>query len=177
MNSTNKSPVYYTRLVGKVDDASVKEVMKDIDTANSLDYVKEIRMTLTSTGGWLYPAFALYDHIVASKKPVDIIAEGYCMSAAVMILQAGRKRISRPHTSFMIHPSSYNQDDKKPYSEFLEVVGEYKRNHKLFVKLTIARPGASRKEYEAIYEPRKYLTPQEAKKFGKYGLIDAVRKR
>src|SRR5258708_40010619 len=107
MSSDNleKSPVFYTRLVGKVEEKSIKEVMEDIDTANSQEFVKEIILTITSTGGRLYDGFALYDYIKASKKPIDVIAAGYCMSAAVMIMQAARKRTSLPNTSFMVHPS------------------------------------------------------------------------
>ena len=143
----SKSPIFYTRLVGMVEDKSIKDVMKDIDHANS------------------------HDHIKASKKPVDIIAEGYCMSAGVMILQAGRKRISRPHTSFMVHPSNYSQEDRKPYSEFLSMVEEYKRNHDLFVKLTIDRSGMSKSEFEKLYEPRKYLSAENARELK---LIDEI---
>jgi ATP-dependent Clp protease, protease subunit len=159
----SKSPIFYTRLVGMVEDKSIKDVMRDIDHANSHDHIKEVILTISSKGGWLYDGFALYDHIKASKKPIDIIAEGYCMSAAVMILQAGRKRISRPHTSFMVHPSNYSQEDRKPYSEFLSMVEEYKRMHDLFVKLTIGRSGMNKSSFEKLYEPRKYLSAENAK--------------
>jgi ATP-dependent Clp protease, protease subunit len=167
----SKSPVFYTRLVGMVEDKSIKDVMRDIDYANSHDHIKEIVLTISSRGGWLYDGFALYDHIKASKKPVDIIAEGYCMSAAVMILQAGRNRLSRPHTSFMVHPSSYSQEDRKSYSEFLSMVDEYKKMHDLFVKLTIERSGMDRLKFEKLYEPRKYLSAEQAKELK---LIDKV---
>jgi ATP-dependent protease ClpP protease subunit len=167
----SNSPIFYTRLVGMVEDKTVRDVMRDIDHANSHDHIREIRLTISSKGGWLYDGFALYDHIKASEKPVDIIAEGYCMSAGVMILQTGRKRISRPHTIFMVHPSSYTQEDKKPYSEFLLMVDEYKRMHDLFVKLTIGRSGMNRMSFEKLYEPRKYLSAENAKELK---LIDEI---
>lgn len=170
----SKSPILYTRLVGMVEDKSIKDVMRDIDHANSEDHIQEIILTITSKGGWLYDGFALYDHIKASKKPVDIIAEGYCMSAAVMILQAGRKRMSSPHTSFMVHPSNMSLEEKKPYSEFLSIVEEYKRNHDLFLKLTINRSGMSRSDFEKLYDPRKYLSAEKAKELK---LIDEILKR
>lgn len=50
----SKSPIFYTRLIGIVDDKSIKEVMKDIDMANATEYVKEIVLTISSGGGWLY---------------------------------------------------------------------------------------------------------------------------
>ncbi len=157
----------YTRLVGVVEPKSIKEVMKDIDQANAHEKdVDHIVLTIMSPGGWLYDGFALFDHIRASKVPIDIIAEGYCASSALMIMQAGRKRISRPHTSFMVHPSSHRQEEPQPYEEFLSIVEQYKRNHDLFVTLTIQRSKMDRKEFEKLYEPRKYLSAQEALKLG-----------
>ncbi|HEV2339490.1 MAG TPA: ATP-dependent Clp protease proteolytic subunit [Patescibacteria group bacterium] len=174
-----KSPIFYTWLVGLVENSSVKDVMKDIDKANSEEHIKEIILTIASPGGGIYPGIALYDHIKASKKPIDIITEGYCMSAAVMILQAARKRISRPHTVFMVHPSSYvvEKEIPRPYSEFLTMVEDYKNQHDLVVRLSITRSGIRRKEYEAMYNPRKYFTSEEALKFGPHGLIDEIREK
>ncbi len=164
----NKPPsVLYTRLVGVVEPKSIKEVMKDIDQANAHEKeVERIVLTIMSPGGWLYDGFALYDHIKASKVPIDSIAEGYCASSALMIMQAGRKRISRPHTSFMVHPSSHRQEESEPYEEFLSIVEQFKRNHDLFVRLTIERSGMDRKAFEKLYDPRKYLSAEEAKKLG-----------
>lgn len=166
--------IFYSRLVGEVFYTSVREVMKDIDIANADGCVDEIRITVTSHGGDLLTAFALFDHIKNSKKPIDIIAEGMCMSSAVTILQAARRRFSSPHTIFMVHPSQIFVEDHKPYMEFLSIVDQYKKNHDLFINLTIDRSGIKREEFERIYTPRKYLSPEEALYFGKYGLIDEV---
>ncbi|MBI4130283.1 ATP-dependent Clp protease proteolytic subunit [Candidatus Roizmanbacteria bacterium] len=176
MKSPAKTPqrIFYSRLIGGITDETVREVVKDIDTANTDKKIHRIVLTVASNGGQLYPAFALYDHIRASKKPVDIVAAGYCMSAAVMILQAGRKRLSYPHTVFMVHPSAYKLDERRSYREFMMMVDSYKKEHDLFVELTIERSGMTKIEFEKIYEPRKYLTPEEAKKLGKHGLIDEI---
>lgn len=169
------SSVYYTRLIGEINYSTIREVMRDIDSANTQDCIKEIVFTIVSHGGDLASAFALYVHIKASRKPIDIITEGLCMSSAVMVLQAGRRRIARSYTVFMVHPSSiYLQEHDRPYNEFLSIVDQYKKNQELFIALTIRKSGMSRKEFEKIYAPRKYLTPTEAKNFGKYGLIDEV---
>lgn len=173
-NNESKSPTFYTRLIGGVDYASVKDVIKDVDMANSLNYVKEIYFTICSMGGLLYPAYALYDHIKTSKKPVDIIAKGTCMSAAVLILQAARRRLSTQNTVFMVHPSSYDVEQRRPLDEFLTITEEYKRIHELCIKLTIERSGMNRNEFEKIYKPRKYLSPEEARKIGTHGLIDEI---
>lgn len=175
MSDHDQSTIFYTRLVGEVYYTSVKEVMKDIDVANTQEHIKEIVLTMTSHGGDLPAAFALYDHIRASSKPIDIVVEGLCMSSAVMVLQAGRKRISRPHTVFMVHPSQiFLQEHDRPYMEFLSIVEQYRKNQQLFVELTISRSGIEKDKFEKLYSPRKYLTPIQAKKFGKNGLIDII---
>src|SRR5438477_10404928 len=93
--------IHTARLVGEINYESIKEPLREIDAANHDDSVREIHFTLASWGGDLYCAFALYDQIKASRKPVDVVAAGVCMSAAVMVMQAARLRISRPHTVFM----------------------------------------------------------------------------
>lgn len=165
--------VFYTRLVGSIEDDTVKATIEDLNIANAKTYVECVNLVLVSYGGDLLYAFALYDHIKASKKPVDIVVEGMCMSAAVMVLQAARRRVARPHTVFMVHPTITSLEEKA-YPEFISIVDQFKRNHDLFVELSIARSGMSREEFEKIYTPRKYLTPEEALHFGKFGLIDEI---
>ena len=73
----------------------------------------------------------------------------------------------------MVHPSNNSLGDND-YQEFLAIVDQYKKNHDLFVRLTIERAGISRVDFERLYEPRRYLTPEEALRIGKNGLIDKI---
>lgn len=164
---------FYTQLIGDIGYNSIREVIHDIDEANCDARVNHILLTIVSHGGDLLAAFALYDHIRASHKTIDIVAEGVCMSAAVTVLQAGHRRFSSPHTIFMVHPS-ISFVEEKSYNEFLSIVDQFKKNHDLFVDLTINRSGMDRNEFERIYNPRKYLTPEEALNFGEHGLIDEI---
>lgn len=166
--------VFYSRLVGEITYDSTRKVLEDLDKANSDDKINEIRMTITSQGGLFYPSFAIYDHIKHSKKPVDIIAEGTCQSCAVMILQAARRRFATEHTIFMVHPGQFKFEERRSYDEAMNTVDQFKKNHDIFVELSISRSGMTRKEFEKIFNPIKYLTPHEALKFGKNGLIDEI---
>lgn len=40
----------------------------------------------------------------------------------------------------------------------LQIVDQYKKNHDLFIKLSVERSGIDREEFEKIYNPRKYLS-------------------
>lgn len=161
-------------LSGEVNFTSVRETLRALSEANEDNNVKDIILTVTTMGGFLYPAFALYDYVRASQKPVDVIAIGCCMSAGVLILQAGRRRMAYPHTLFMIHPSQYSLPDEKGYYEVLFMIDQYKKDHDLFMKLTITRSGISQEDFDDYCDPVKYLTPEEAMKFGQYGLIDEI---
>lgn len=175
----DKSPVkdspniYFVQLVGEIDAPRVRETIEELSIANAKNYVDEVQLTLVTYGGDLLYSFALYDHIEHFSKPVNIIAEGVCMSAGVMILQAAQKRLSTPNTLFMVHPSITHVEEKA-YHEFLSIVDQYKKNHELFVKLSIQRSGISTEEFEKVCTPRKYLSAADALKFGKHGLIDEI---
>jgi ATP-dependent protease ClpP protease subunit len=164
----------FLHLFGDTNAPNIRDITRAIDIAIMDDYVDEICIILNSGGGNLYYAFGLYDHILASPKPIDIIAEGTCQSSAVMILQAARRRYSRPNTVFMVHPTWNQIPDRTSYMEYLAETEQYKRNHELCVQLTIQRSGMSKITYEKFYDPIRYLTPEEALQFGQNGLIDEV---
>lgn len=165
-SNSSLAPLYYTRLIGPVNEKSVVEVIKDIDQANSNEAKKEIVLTLCSSGGLLSYAQALYDSIKASKKPVTCIASGMCMSAAVMILQAAHKRVSRPDTFFMIHQASYWQEQHVYIDEMNVINNQWNQSANLFIKHSLEKSKLSREEFDKIAKTRKYFGAVEAKKLG-----------
>jgi ATP-dependent Clp protease protease subunit len=58
-----------------------------------------------SYGGVEYDMFALYDAIKAIHAPIHTTAIGKCMSAAPLLVCAGKKghRYAAPNTFFMVH--------------------------------------------------------------------------
>jgi ATP-dependent protease ClpP protease subunit len=171
MDSKNSNKTIYSRLIGEVNDKTVGEVIHDIDKAHTSINCGNIVITIESTGGLLYPAFALYNHISASKIPVTVVASGTCMSSALMILQSAQKRISRPNTVFMMHQSNYWRDQHTYYDEMKVITSEWDRLYKEFVSLTIKKSDISLAQFEDIAKPRKYFLPDEALKLN---LIDEV---
>ncbi|OGK62306.1 hypothetical protein A2446_06290 [Candidatus Roizmanbacteria bacterium RIFOXYC2_FULL_38_9] len=161
-NGPETTPNCYSRLVGPIDEKSVKEVLKDIDGANNNDQKKLIILTLASSGGLLYYAQVLYDAIKASKKPIVCIVSGSCMSASLMILQAASKRISRPNTIFMLHQSTYWTEQHTYMDEINVMNKEWNRLYKQFVTQSISRSTITLEEFEKIAKPRKYFSAKEA---------------
>lgn len=160
--TSESAPICYTRLIGMINEISVKEVLKDIDGANSNPGKKLIVFTLSSSGGFLYYSQALYDAIKASQKPVICVVSGSCMSAALMVLQAAHKRISRPQTIFMLHQSSYWREEHTYIDEMNILSEEWNRLYKQFVNQSIHRSSLSFEKFEKMAKPRKYFSAEEA---------------
>ena len=88
-------------LCGDVDEAMVGRVLTALD--EGVD-----RIILNSEGGGIYSAFAIFDAL--SGRNITIIATGKCMSAAVVVLLAGKHRYATPHCRFLTHPVSISGD-------------------------------------------------------------------
>lgn len=60
---------------------------------------------LCTEGGSAVAGFALYNLIRHYQQffPIDVVATGKCMSAGVIVLQAGRRRLAVTDTQFMVH--------------------------------------------------------------------------
>jgi len=69
------------------------------------EVVDEIVVVITSGGGSVYDSLAMYDYLVLLKPKYKIttVASGFCMSAAVVLLQAGDTRWAGTGTMFMTH--------------------------------------------------------------------------
>lgn len=161
-NTPTTTPTCYSRLIGQINENSIKDVLKDIDGANSNENKKLIILTLCSFGGALYYAQALYDAIKASKKPVVCIVTGQCMSAGLMVLQASHRRIARSNTIFMLHQASYWREEHTYIDEINIMSEEWNRLYKQFVTQSIDKSTITLAEFEKIAKPRKYFTAKEA---------------
>jgi ATP-dependent protease ClpP protease subunit len=164
---------YNIYLFNESNFENIKNTIQEINKANLDDKIDKILITICSAGGLLNPAFALCEHIRLSKKPIYCLATGYCASAGVAILQCGLERLATANTRFMIH-SSNHKIEKASYEEVLEFQPQAQFLHDHFISLTINRSGMTPQEFASNCLPMKYLSTDEARLFGKYGLIDKV---
>ena len=70
----------------------------------------DIHFSIDSTGGDLDEALKIYDYIRANGIDATATVDGYCMSAATIILLACKRenRTATPHAVFLIHSPSIN---------------------------------------------------------------------
>lgn len=85
---------------------NINELMSsNIDISNVNYELPHIIINLSTSGGDVYSALALFDFIETIKKKyvVEIVCQGHVMSAGTLILQAATIRKSYKNTFYMIH--------------------------------------------------------------------------
>jgi ATP-dependent Clp protease protease subunit len=156
-----------------IDSNSLDEFQSDLLYVASLG-LPQIKVVLTTNGGALDCAFGMYDLIRHIDQTlalgVHTVAVGYCYSAGVIVLQAGRQRLATPNATLMIHETLTIQFGKM--SEVEEDVRFAKeltdRMVKVLTERSKVKPATLRKR---IKGRNWWLTADDALKFG---FVDAI---
>jgi ATP-dependent Clp protease protease subunit len=156
-----------------IDSNSFDEFQSDLLYVASLG-LPQIKVILTTNGGALDCAFGMYDLIRHIDQTlalgVHTVAVGYCYSAGVIVLQAGRQRLATPNATLMIHETLTIQFGKM--SEVEEDVRFAKeltdRMVKVLTERSKVKPATLRKR---IKGRNWWLTADDALKFG---FVDAI---
>jgi len=90
----------------EMEDSSqgIEHVLRAIQFMDSTQGT--IELWVSSPGGDICEALAIYDAIRACNNTVQTVGTGCIASAAVMILAGGHERYATPHAWFMSHASS-----------------------------------------------------------------------
>ncbi len=92
-------------LDSEIAEASIGAAVRGLYLMESQSKEKPIEIFISSFGGCVYEALALYDIMNTISCPLHTFAYGKCMSAAPLILAAGEEghRWVAPHVAFMHH--------------------------------------------------------------------------
>lgn len=103
--------------LGDIDADTVDKAIKGMYLMETSDPKKPIELFISSYGGTIYDALALYDIMQTLTCPVHTFAYGKCMSAAPLLLAAGDSghRWVAAHASFMHHDWASEIDGKGEY--------------------------------------------------------------
>lgn len=159
-----------------------------IDEFNTSDYMRQIayvvnngnktiKFYITSPGGSVYHALALYDKIVSLKglgvKTIALV-EGMAASAASMIiLQAIQKRYGTPNSRYLIHePRRWVMFLRERISDLQDETKEMVELYNVVLNIMAKRCKISKQQLsQLITRQETWLSASEAKKIG---LIDGV---
>ena len=100
--------------LGDIDHESIASAIKGMYLMETMSREKPIELFISSFGGEVYDALALYDIMQTISAPIHTFAYGKCMSAAPLLLAAGEPghRWTAAHTSFMHHDGADSMDGK-----------------------------------------------------------------
>lgn len=121
--------------IGDIDATSVDFAIKGLYLMETESKTKPCEMFISSYGGNVYDALALYDIMNTLKCPIHTFAYGKCMSAAPLLLCAGKKdyRWVAPHVAFMHH--DWSDDMAGKGSELQAAVKHNEEFGKMFTQL------------------------------------------
>lgn len=63
----------------------------------------EIQLVINSEGGSVYDGLAIIDVIRSLESPVITVVNGMAASMAAVIASSGKRRMSMPHSDFLVH--------------------------------------------------------------------------
>lgn len=101
------SKVAYVSFIQPVNAETVNNLLKICNGAVSTEY-SQLHLLISSQGGGMEVGFALYNQLLA--LPVDLITYniGSVNSVANIIFLAGKKRISSPSSTFLLHQTFWS---------------------------------------------------------------------
>ena len=161
------------RLATDIDDMTVSEFLDEFAYVLAQPAVAAITLEIMCPGGDGYAAFAAYDTIIASPKPVQGVVLGYAASAAAMIiLQACKPRMAYPSARFLIHEIQEVRFGMSKLSSTEDNTRELTAVQDKILEVLSSRTGKSREAIKLAIERREYwLGAKEALEFG---LIDSI---
>lgn len=160
---------------GAITDETANLVVAQLLFLQSEDPKKDIVMYINSPGGSVSAGLAIYDTMQYMSCDVSTVCTGMAASMGSLLLTAGArgKRFILPHAEVMIH---------QPLSSGIggqaTDIGIY-ATHILKTKNTltdmyVVHTGATRKKLETDLERDLFLSAEEAKNYGTFGLVDKV---
>jgi ATP-dependent Clp protease protease subunit len=160
----------YVSYIGEINLDNVKDFIQKMDDLKKTDSGK-VQITLTTLGGYIVSAIALYDYLKSYPKIVEIVVMGCCHSCGLLVLQAGTKRLSYLHTRFMFHHAMFDIQNQKYLKDLKSTVGYYEQLQDMFFELTTKQSHLSKEEFMQLCNSEYYFDANKALEFG---LIDDV---
>ena len=158
-------------LVGPINDTVATLVTAQLLFLESENPKKEISLYINSPGGLVTAGLGIYDTMQFIKPSVSTLCIGQASSMGSFLLAAGEKgkRFSLPNSRIMVHQPSAGFQGQATDIEIHanEILSLKKRLNEIYSKHT----ERSVEEINTALERDRFMTPDDAKKFG---LIDKV---
>jgi len=158
-------------LVGPVNDGAASLISAQLLFLESENPNKDIAIYINSPGGMVTSGLAIYDTMQYIRPDVSTVCIGLAASMGSLLLTAGAKgkRYCTPNAKIMVHQPSGGFQGQATDIEIhaKDILATRARLNEIYVQHT----GRALKDIEDAMDRDKFLTPDEAQKFG---LIDEV---
>ena len=135
---------------------------------------KDITLYIHSPGGHVTAGLAIYDTMQYIQPDVSTVCVGMAASMGAVLLAGGAKgkRFALPNSEIMIHQPLGGMEGQASDLEIhaRHILGTKKRLNEIIAH----HSGASLSQIERDTDRDRFLSPEDAKKYGKLGLIDAI---
>ncbi|MBI2415929.1 MAG: ATP-dependent Clp protease proteolytic subunit [Candidatus Kerfeldbacteria bacterium] len=158
-------------LGSSISDMVANSIIAQLLFLEAQDAKQDIKLYIHSPGGYVTAGLAIYDTMQYVKCDIATIVVGTAASMAALLLAGGAtgKRYALPNAEIMIHQplggAEGQASDIKIRAE--HILRTRDRLNRILVKHT----GQDLKHIEVDTDRDKFMTPEEAKK---YGIIDKI---
>jgi len=158
-------------LGGPIDDDVANIIIAQLLFLQSESDKEDIKLYVNSPGGSVTASLAIFDTMRHVKPDVATLCVGQAASGAALLLAGGAhgKRFALPNSRIMIHQPMGGVEgqatDIQIHAE--EIIKTKDRLNDILAKAT----GKTKKQIEADTERDRFMTAEEARK---YGIIDKI---
>jgi len=158
----------------QVDSTMVNSVIAQMLYLEKKAPDKDIIMYINTPGGEVYSGMAIYDAMQHVKCDVCVIATWLAASMGSIFLVGGTKwkRYALPHSKIMIHQPLISWGGLTGQATDIQIEAEeMMKIKKMFIEIMAKHTGQKMEKVAQDMERNKWLTPEEALK---YGIIDKI---
>jgi len=157
-----------------IDDHVASNVIAQLLFLENENPSKDITLYIQSPGGHVTAGLAIYDAMQLIKPDVSTVCVGLAASMGSVLLAGGAagKRFALPNSEIMIHQPLGGTEGQA--SDIAIAADHIIRTKRRLNGILAKHAGAKVEQVEKDGDRDSWMTPEEAKKYGKKGFIDNV---
>jgi ATP-dependent Clp protease protease subunit len=159
--------IVYIKFFTEIDKNSIKSLMNIIEQKLREETTKFV-ILISSSGGNVFAGVTGYNFLKGIPAEVETHNFGSAISIALVLFCAGKKRLSVPHATFLLHgvQANFQQGAALEEKQLEERLKGLKLDMENIAGIIAANTGKSEQEVMKAMLERTTLNPEEALKFG-----------
>jgi ATP-dependent Clp protease protease subunit len=157
-----------------IDDTVANNVIAQLLFLENENPNKDITLYIHSPGGHVTAGLAIYDTMQLIKPDVSTVCVGIAASMGAVLLAGGAKgkRFALPNSEIMIHQPLGGMEGQA--SDIAIHATHILKTKDRLNGILAKHSGATLAQVEKDTDRDNFLSAEEAKKYGKFGLIDGI---